>query len=244
MIDVDSLVAALAFAGIFLLGRRVHVLRSRRAALSLGAGVSTAYVFIHMLPEMAEASNVFVEATSSLALPWPELRIYAAALVGFLIFYGLENLVAWKRTRVERDDAEGEGLGAVFFLHVGGFALYVSLVSYLMVHGISENAVPVALYAVAMGLHFLGIGHSLEREHGETYDRIGRFILAAAAVLGWVSGVAIGIPKTALVTGLGLVSGGVVMNSMIMELPSEKDGRFWPFVTGAAGYTALLASIR
>ena len=52
------------------------------------------------------------------------------------------------------------------------------------------------------------------------------------------------IPKTVVVTCLGLISGGVVMNSMVMELPTEKDGRFWPFVVGAAGYAALLVLLR
>jgi hypothetical protein len=32
------------------------------------------------------------------------------------------------------------------------------------------------------------------------------------------------------------------MNSLIMELPSEKDGRFRPFVLGGALYAALLLS--
>jgi hypothetical protein len=43
---------------------------------------------------------------------------------------------------------------------------------------------------------------------------------------------------------LGLVSGSVVMNSMVMELPREKEGRFWPFVFGALVYTLLLALVR
>jgi hypothetical protein len=30
------------------------------------------------------------------------------------------------------------------------------------------------------------------------------------------------------------------VNSMIMQLPDEKNGRFWPFVGGAVGYTLLL----
>jgi len=78
-----------------------------------------------------------------------------------------------------------------------------------MVRGISDTPLPIALYAIAMGLHFIGV-----------------------------------ISRAGIITSLGLISGGVVMNSMVMELPTEKDGRFWPFVTGAAAYTALLLLIR
>jgi hypothetical protein len=30
------------------------------------------------------------------------------------------------------------------------------------------------------------------------------------------------------------------MNSAIMELPSDRDGRFWPFVLGGLSYALLL----
>ena len=132
----------------------------------------------------------------------------------------------------------------MFLLHVGGFALYAWLVTYLMVRGISDTPLPIALYATAMGLHFIGIDHSLLREHGATYMRVGRFALAAAALAGWSVAMVTEISRAAIITSLGLISGGVVMNSMVMELPTEKDGRFWPFVTGAVAYTALLLVMR
>jgi hypothetical protein len=61
---------------------------------------------------------------------------------------------------------------------------------------------------------------------------------------GWSVAMISEIPRMAIITSLAVVSGGVVMNSMVMELPSEKDGRFWPFDSGAAAYTALLLLIR
>ena len=241
---MEPLAATLLFAAIFLFGGKLHAVRSRRAALSLGAGVSTAYVFVHMLPEMSEAGNVFVEATAGLALPAPEMRIYVAALAGFIVFYGLEHLVARSREGTAPEGGEGERAVIVMYLHIGGFAAYAALVSYLMVRGITETPVPIALYAVAMGLHFLGVDHSMLREHREAYNRIGRFLLAGAVLAGWGVAMLTEISKPVIITGLGLVSGGVVMNSMIMELPGEKDGRFWPFVAGAVFYTGLLALVR
>jgi hypothetical protein len=242
---IESFAATLLFAAAFLFGGRVHVTRSPRAALSLGAGISTAYVFVHLLPELGEAGAVFVRETTRLSLPFPEMRIYMSALLGFLAFYGMEHMVAWSREQrsQEAQGAEQGHGGWIFFLHIGGFALYGALVSYLMVRGITEEPAPITLYAVAMGLHFVSLAHSLLREHGAAYTRVGRFVLAGAVLVGWASAVVMEIPKPTLITGLGLVYGGVVMNSMVMELPSEKDGRFWPFALGAVLYTAVLLMV-
>lgn len=243
-VPTETLLAALVFAAIFIFGWRLHRARTPRAMLSLGAGATASYVFVRMLPELDEATTAFVAASAGRALPAPELRVYTGALLGFIVFYGLENLVAWARERPGAEGNRREWSNPVFLLHVGGFAVYAWLVTYLMVHGISDTPLPIALYAIAMGLHFIGVDHSLHREHGTAYMQAGRFILAAAALAGWSVAMMTEIPRMAIITSLAVISGGVVMNSMVMELPTEKDGRFWPFVVGAAAYTALLLLIR
>ena len=69
-----------------------------------------------------------------------------------------------------------------------------------MVRGISDTALPVALYAIAMGLHFIGVDHSLQREHGATYMRVGRFVLAGAALAGWSVGMMTEISRAAIIS--------------------------------------------
>ena len=125
-------------------------------------------------------------------------------------------------------------------LQLGGFATYSGLVGYLMVH---QRPLPTVLYVVAMALHFLSIDHSLGREYGAAYHRIGRWVLAAAVLLGGATGIATSMSEELLATLLGLNSGGVIINSMIMELPTEKEGRFWPFCFGAVAYSVLLLLI-
>jgi len=39
---------------------------------------------------------------------------------------------------------------------------------------------------------------------------------------------------------VAFISGAVIMNSAVTELPSEKDGRFGPFLAGGLIYAALL----
>jgi len=109
-----------------------------------------------------------------------------------------------------------------------------------MVRGIDEKSVPILIYGIAMSLHFLSIDHSMHNEHGSLYDKFGKWILAGAVLTAWVCGALTEFQKPVVITMLGLISGGVVMNSMIIELPGEKDGRFLYFCAGATAYAALL----
>ena len=165
-------------------------------------------------------------------------------MFGFVLYYGLEHLVNWSRVTDRRNSPGYGSRDPVFLIHIGGFALYGWLVSYLMVRSISETPIPILLYTLAMGLHFLALDNALGREHENLYACPGRQILAAAASAGWLCGVWVEFPKPVIITLLGLVSGGVVMNSMIMELPSEKEGRFGFFCAGAGAYGILLILIR
>jgi len=231
---VETGAAALLFAAVFLVGGRVHPLRAlirdRRSIISFGAGMSAAYVFVHVLPELHGARRVFAES-ASVTLPWEGKAIYFLALIGFLVFYGLDHL----RERLLDSIAEGEDRVA-FRVHVGGFAAYVGLTSYLLVRSLEETATSTALYAVAIAFHLLAVDHSLRDEHGAAYDRIGRFLLAGMALVGWAIGLLVGLPRSLVALLLAFLSGAVIMNSAVMELPSEKDGRFLPFLTGGLLY--------
>ncbi len=92
-----------------------------------------------MLPELGDAGRVFVEVEAGRDLPAPQLRVHASAFAGFLLFYGLENLVAWSRVRAEGADAGGEASRPVMLPHIGGFAAYAWLVSYLMVRSLTSR---------------------------------------------------------------------------------------------------------
>lgn len=238
---LQSGAAALIFAATFVFGRRIHPLRAlvpdRRSVISACGGMSAAYVFVHVMPELHEARQALV-ASGSEWLRYEGMGIYFASLLGFLLFYGLEHL------RGRLSDREGElEDGAAFRLHIGGFAAYVGLMSYLLVHGLEDAATAGVLYAVAVAVHFLALDHSLGEEHGAAYERSGRFLLAGMCLLGWGVAQAVALPSHVLALLLALVSGGVIINSLIMELPTEKDGRFPAFLAGGILYGLLLVPL-
>jgi hypothetical protein len=244
MENTATLAAVVLFAAIFFFGGKLNkptwIRHHHRKALSFGAGVSVAYVFIHLLPELEAAREVFIRITEHRNLPFPEHRVYISAFIGFILFYGLDHMVVWSRKAGEKKHQKEEGRKQIFWLHIGGFAVYAWLVSYLMVHHVEEEPVPIALYAVAMGFHFLLSEHSLRHEHASLFDRTGRYVLAIAPLAGWVMGILLDLPKSMIITLLGVVSGAIIMNTLIMELPKEKEGKFWPFLTGGILYAAIL----
>jgi hypothetical protein len=235
---IETGAAALLFSATFLIGDRVHPFRplvhDRRSVVSFGAGMSAAYVFVYLLPELGDARHHFVESVD-MHLRFEGMGIYFLALVGFLVFYGLEHL----RTHL-RESPETERFGLSFKLHVGGFAAYVWLISYLLVHNLEGTPTSTALYTVAIAVHFLSVEHALRREHGAAYECCGRFVLAGTSILGWGSGLLFALPPYVLALLVAFLSGAIIMNSLIMELPSEQDGRFLPFVAGGVTYGLLL----
>lgn len=233
---IETGVAALLFAATFLVGDRLHPFRSlisdRNSILSFGSGMSAAYVFVHVLPELHHARVAFVES-ASIPLRYEGMGVYFLALVGFLTFYSLDHLRL-------RETAEGGAGGPSFKLHIGGFAAYVWLMAYLLVNHFGGSPVSITLYATALTFHFLVLERSLRHEHGAAYERIGRFLLAGMAVLGWGMGLLFKLPYTVLALLVAFISGAIIVNSSIMELPSEKGGRFGPFVMGGLVYGLIL----
>jgi hypothetical protein len=88
---------------------------------------------------------------------------------------------------------------------------------------------PTLLYLIAMALHFLAVDHALEREYGSPYERTGRWLLASAILAGGLAGILTSMREELLATLLGLNCGGVIINSMITELGSEKKDTFGRF---------------
>ena len=97
------------------------------------------------------------------------------------------------------------------------------------------------LYFVAMAFHFVALRHSLRYEFTERDDRGWGWTLAAACLVGWLASAALGVSPRAMALLLGFLSGMLIMNTTVMELPSEKEGRFTPFVLGSLLYAILLA---
>ena len=244
---VQTLLSTLVFAAIFFFGARIRLpcegRRYYRRAVSFSAGVALAYVFLDLLPEINASRKLLLkdipEGTSVLADFW----VYVAMLCGFLFFYGLHTVLAFSR---ESGQCEGDchSTNWPYLLRICGFSLYVWLVTYLQVHSIEELRGPVIFYTIAMGMHLFLIEYALRREHGAVYAKAGKNILAIAAILGWAIGVLVVMPASVVITLTSIVAGGVIMNTMIMEMPREQESRFAYLLAGVLVYGVLILSVK
>ncbi len=242
--ELGPFAAAAVFAAVFLFGSDTLIPRSfrrhQRKVLSFGAGVTIAYVFVHLLPELEAARAVLVRTGEDRLLPFPALRVYLAALIGFMLFYGLQHLVTWTRIPPGPEAAGGQEDRRGRLIRAAGFLAYVWLAGYLAVRSLEEGTTRTALYAAALGLHFLSLDYSLGREYGPWYKRSARYAFFVAPLAGWATGLAAGLSRPLTAALVGFISGGIIMNAIVSELPKEKEGRLWYFFFGGAFYTALL----
>lgn len=235
---VGTLLAATALAVVHLLAGRVHSLGilPGRVWLSAGGGAAVAYVFVHILPALGRGHRVVGE--SVMIGGFLERYVYLAALLGFVLFYGLKHLA---QRGAPRETARVDPW--VFWIHVGSFGAYNAVIGYLLVHRDEPGPVGLVLFAGAMGLHFLVIDHGFHEHFQERYHDVGRWLLSAAVLVGWAIGQVVPVSETQRHILFAFLAGSVILNVMKEELPEHYNSRFTPFLAGATGYTLLLLSI-
>ena len=232
---------ALGLAAVHLFASRLKLLDvvPRSRWLSTAGGASVAYVFLHLFPELA-ASQAEIEREGDGPLE-TSTEVYLLALVGLAAFYGLERLV--KKSRGETHKPQGEEVShrpGVFWLHIGSFGIYNALVGYLLLHREDPTPRGLLLFFLAMALHFLVNDFGLRQHHKHNYDRLGRWLLAGAVLLGWGIGTGVEIDELHLALLFAFLAGGIILNVLKEELPEDRESRFSAFVLGAAAYGVIL----
>lgn len=208
-----------------------------RQLLSLGAGTSVAYVFVLLLPEIANAAAEV--RTMYEGQFFAEQLVFLAGLAGVVAFYGLEVYAAHHFD----SDGEGEASPGRYTIHLGSFSVYSAVIGYLLFHQEVEGALNLVLYTFAMGLHFLNFDRGLDRRHGDAFEGTGRWVLAGATLLGGGVGFVTQIGELVLGMLLGFVSGGLVFNTFKEEVPEAAKGLFRPFFVGAVVYSVVVLLI-
>jgi len=238
---IITLAMALAFCAVhFFVGHLQWLGRTPRSKwLSFAGGVAVGYVFLHILPELGSHSVTFERATGLPAI-MAESLVNTLALVGLVLFYGLERALSKSRNGGTGLQGEKQSFEAVFWLHLGASALLVALISYLLNHREDQSALGLFLYFGAMTLHFITADFGTRAEHPELYDSKARWVLVGATLSGWLLGIFVVLPQIVIACLFAFVAGGVVLLVLKEELPAERRSFFLPFLGGAVLYSALV----
>lgn len=223
---------ALGLAVVHLAAGRVEFARPlrRRQFLSAGGGASVAYVFVFVLPEVAEVAAHVSEIRGG---PLAEQVVFLVALAGFVVFYGVEVAVTHRGGDVEASTT-------VYRTHLAVFAVYSGVIGYLLFHQEVAGLSNLFFYALAMALHFTVTDYGLHRHYGVAFDAAGRGVLAAGTVLGAAVGFLTRIGDFALAAVFAFVAGAIVFNVVKEELPAPTESRFAAFVVGALLFVVLV----
>lgn len=211
----------------------------RSKFLSLAAGVSVSYIFVHLLPELNKYQKVVSEELRNTVLGYVEHHIYLVAMAGLILFYALEKKAKMGRNQKKPTNAP-EKVSSVFWVHIALFFIYNTIIGYLLLNQHFDQVSSLLFYFLALAVHFIANDWSLRRHHEKVYDQYGRLLLSFASLFGWILALFIEVGDFGVSVMFAFVAGGMILNIMKEELPEEQQSSISSFVAGAGVYTILL----
>ncbi|RNA66281.1 hypothetical protein [Alteribacter keqinensis] len=238
MIYLVSFLCVAGFIVVHLFSRNVTFLHTipRSKVLSVAGGVSIAYVFMHILPELHMYQDELHTSEFHL-FGLGDYHVYLASLLGLSAFYGLERMAKGTIEKGKRGEDENPW---VFRTHILSFFFYNFLIGYLLLRGENRDPTELFLYFFALSVHFVSNDHALRQTHKEEYDVYGRYLLAGAVAAGWLTGIFVEVSEHGVALLFSILAGTMILNVLKEELPEERESNFWAFGVGVLLYTILL----
>ena len=240
--------AGLTAAGV-LVGVQLSVPRVRRLVSpgsawfeSLAGGLAVAYVFARLLPDLAQRTTAATDGRSSGLLGVLEDHLFLVALAGLLLYYAVLD-GAQDENRRERRRQGADPTPWTFWVSGALYVVFNVFVGYLLVHQVRPGLIELALYTVALSARYLTGEIALRDQDPRVYDRLGRWVLAAAVLAGWGIGVVTDLGNVAVSVFSALLTGSIVLTSLKQQLPGSGRVRLPVFAGACIAFTALLLAM-
>ncbi len=213
-----------------LAGRFHNLVGSRRSPVhSFLAGITTAYLFLKLLPELGAPGQVVGEEQEADG----RRLAFAIALLGFIAFYASEVWAHRHRASESRKQEDRR----VYSLLLVTFALFNGALAFLLPHQVVTHGPWVTgFYVVAIGVHLLVLDHAIAEVHGGRYGSHARLIHSLGLVSGFLLATALGPGVWDLTVQplIAFLAGAIALQVFREEIPAYKQGRPVPFAMGAA----------
>ncbi len=209
---------ALIIGATHVISPRVFGLRKhpeRQAAF--GRGLAVAYVFLHLIPSL-DAGH---EAVGP--------RIYFVALLGFVVFYGLDTFFQPpKHTHPTK-----------YHAYLGAFFVYDGLMVFTLGLELPPTSILTVVFALSLALDVLNTDIELQGDYGARFVKSGRWVLFAG-VAGGYSLSLVRRPHPLVVDVLTAALAGFMMfHTSKGVFPVSKDSRFPAFLAGVLVFWLL-----
>ncbi|WP_324754490.1 hypothetical protein [Roseovarius sp. Pro17] len=207
--------------------------------LSFADGISISYVFLGLLPKIVEGTAAFPDSLGY-AAEILKHSPFLPLLIGLVAFYGMERMVE-KPVDASGSHIAHEATGLRVWIHLASYAFYKAIIGYLIVQ--MNNPVSIVIFAISMAVHFLVVDYRMMDIHKGVYQRIGRWALTIAILVGWIVGATTVISPVVVTLLLSFLAGGIVLVVLEEEFSREHPSSFPAFVAAVAVYTVVQISI-
>ena len=201
---------------------------------SFGGGAGMAYVFVHLLPELASHGQALSGAPvmeTFAPTPITEALLFLIALVGIMVTYSLDVLASHERQA-------GKVAGS---LHTLNFAAISYLYAYSLPSLISTGLAYGVLFTIAISAHVLLADRTMAARHPTIFRTRMRWIGTAALILGLLHAALLHpVADLHLAIATAFLGGGLLMAVFREELPTVNRTRLGWFVAGTLSMTSLL----
>ena len=208
--------------------------QQQRRWASVGGGAGLAYVFIHLLPELASGGSELSEVqglVDYVPAPLVEALLFLVALIGVLVIFSL-NVVMKQRQAAPP---------YAVWLQLFNFAAINYLYAYSLPSLITTGVGYGILFTVAISAHVLLMDRYVAEHHPQRFRRRNRWIGSAALVLGLVHAFVFHpVDALTLATATAFLGGGLLMAVFRDELPDLQQTRLPWLLAGCGGMGGLL----
>lgn len=209
---------------------------SGRRWLSFAGGVSAGYVFLHILPDLAQRQALL---SGSGIIFLADREVFLMALCGLVGFYALEHLARRSLPDLKEPSGSKRKISFGLWLHAISFALYSAIVGYLLSQISHKPTLTLTGFAISFGLHFFVNDQSLRRHYGDFHNSNVRWVLAGSVPLGWLAGMLLPISDHHVTIVYAFLAGGMILNILKDELPAERQGAVGSFFLGVVLFAMI-----
>lgn len=210
--------------------------RTQEVLASVGGGTAVAYIFVHLMPELAVGGRALSELNIAEFTPTPitEAGLFLTAMVGMVTFFILDV----------RAEQGGFSTKASLQLHLLPFAAINVIYAYTLPSLVTTGSGYAVLFTFVLAAHLLLTDRALARAHPNHFAHETRWVGTAGLLVGL--GLAYLLPPAdeyLLAICTAFLGGVVLMTTFREELPAASRARIPWFLLGLSIMAGLLLAL-